>query len=171
MKALILVADGFDDLELFCPWYRLREECVEVTLASPGGKTVTGQHGYRVEVDMPIREANPAEYELLVVPGGTSPERLRLREEAVDVARTFMDDERRVAVLCRGPQLLISACALGGRQLTSAPEIRDDIRAAGGTYRDEAVILDGNLISCRGHADLPEFCRMLLAVLAPRMAR
>src|SRR5438477_11766694 len=60
MKALILVADGFEDLELFCPWYRLQEEGVEVTLASPTGHDVTGKHGYRVETDMPIREVNPA---------------------------------------------------------------------------------------------------------------
>src|SRR3954468_23907301 len=147
MKALILVADGFDDLQLFFPWYRLREEGVEVTLASPSGKPVTGAHDYRVEVDMPIREVNPAEYDLLFIPGGDSPGRLRLREEAVDVARTFMDEDRRVATTCHGPQLLLSAGALSGRHLTCAPEIRDDIRAAGGKYHDESVVVDGNLIS------------------------
>jgi protease I len=168
MKALILVADGFDDLQLFCPWYRLREENIEVTLASPGGKPVAGQHGYRIEVDMPIREVNPAEYELLLVPGGSSPERLRLREQAVDIARTFMDDDRRVAVLGHGPQLLISAGALSGRYLTSAQEIRDDVRAAGGLYRDEAVIVDGNLFSCRCHEDLGDFCRILVAAFTSR---
>ena len=68
MKALILVADGFDDLELFCPWYRMQEDGIAVTLASPGGKFVVGQHGYRVATDMPIREVNPAEYDLLVIP-------------------------------------------------------------------------------------------------------
>src|SRR5215813_7843576 len=115
MKALILVADGFDDLQLFCPWYRLQEEGLAVTLASPGGQAVTGQHGYRVEVDTPIHELNPSEYDLLLIPGGASPERLRLREEAVDVARTFMEEDRRVATLGHGPQLLISAGALSGR--------------------------------------------------------
>src|SRR5262249_39073678 len=68
MKALILVADGFDDLQLFCPWYRLQEEGLAVTLASPGGQAVTGQHGYRVEVDTPIHELNPSEYDLLLIP-------------------------------------------------------------------------------------------------------
>jgi protease I len=168
MKALILIADGFEDLELFYPWYRLQEEGIEVTIASPGGKPVTGLHGYRVEPDMPIRELNPSEYDLLLVPGGAAPERLRLREEAVDVARTFMDEDRRVATVCHGPQLLISAGALGGRSVTCAPAIRDDVRAAGASYRDEPVVLDGNLVTGRGTDDLAEFCRQLLAALRVR---
>src|SRR4051794_25186473 len=97
MKALILAADGFEDLQLFYPWYRLQEEGLQITLASPGGQTITGLHGYLIEPDMPIREVNPAEYDLLLIPGGNSPERLRLREEAVDIARTFMEEHRRVA--------------------------------------------------------------------------
>jgi protease I len=168
MNALILSADGFDDLELFYPWYRLQEEGLRVTLASPGGQTITGAHGYRIEADMPIRELNPAEYDLLVIPGGAAPERLRLREEAVDVARTFMEEDRRVAALCRGPQLLISAGALSARQVTCSPAIRDDVRAAGASYRDESVVVDGNLITCRGSDELPEFCRQLLACLGAR---
>ena len=101
MKALILAAEGFEDLELFGLWHRLREARVEVTLAGPTGHKLTGSHGYPLEPDMPIREINPNEYELLVIPGGASSERLRLREEAVDVARTFMEDDRRVQTRCR----------------------------------------------------------------------
>src|SRR5581483_2892016 len=93
MKALVLVAEGFEDLTLFLPWYRLREEGAEVCLASPQVRPVTGQHGYRVEPDAPIHEVNPAEYDLLVIPDGPAAERLRLREEAVDVARTFMQQD------------------------------------------------------------------------------
>jgi protease I len=168
VKALILIADGFDDLEMIYPWYRLREEGIEVTVAAPAGNIVTGQHGYKVEPDMPIRELNPGEYDLLLIPGGASPERLRLREEAVDVARTFMDEDRRVAVIGRAIQLLISASALSGRQATCAPALRDDLRAAGGTYRDDSVVMDGNLLTCRGGEALPGFCRKLLTVLGAR---
>ena len=168
MKALILVADGFEDLEMFYPWYRLREEQIDVTVAAPGGQVITGQHGYKVEPDTPIRELNPNEYNLLIIPGGASSERLRLREEAVDVARTFMDEDRRVAVTGRGIQLLISAGALSGRQATCAAALRDDLRAAGGTYRDEAVVSDGNLLTCRGGDALPGFIRQLLATLSAR---
>ncbi|MFO0809100.1 MAG: type 1 glutamine amidotransferase domain-containing protein [Gemmataceae bacterium] len=166
MKALVLIAEGFEDLELFCPWFRLREEGVEVTVASPGGKPVSGRHGYRIESDMPIREANPSEYDLLLLPGGSAPELLRLREEAVDVARTFADEGLRIAALGHAPQLLLSAGALGGRTLTCAAGIRDDVRAAGATYRDEAVVVDGNLLTGRGSDDLPEFNAQLVLFLS-----
>jgi protease I len=168
MKALILAAEGFEDLELFYPWFRLREEGLEVTVASPGGKTITGLHGYRVVADMPVREVNPSEYEFLVLPGGASPEKLRLREEAVGITRMFMDEDRPVVAIGRGAQLLISAGSLNGKMATSAPEIRDDLRAAGASYLDEAVVVDGNLLSCRGTHELPELCRQLISVLQAR---
>lgn len=168
MKALLLVADGFEDLSLFLPWYRLREDGVEVRLASPVMRALTGLHGYRVEPDAPIHEVNPSEYDLLVIPDGPAVERLRLREEAVDVARTFMQDgTMRVATIGHGPQLLISAMALDGRVITCDPGIRDDVRAAGAAYRDEAVVRDGALLSCRGIDDLPAFCRQLVRAAMP----
>jgi len=167
MKSLILVEDGFEDLTLFLPWYRLREEGVDVRLASPLMHALTGQHGYRVEPDAPIHEVNPAEYELLVIPDGPAVERLRVREEAVDVARTFMQDGgMRVAAIGHGAQLLISAMALDGRAVTCDPGIRDDVRAAGANYRDDAVVRDGNLLTGRGPDDLPEFCRQLVRMMA-----
>src|SRR5262249_44032218 len=97
MNALILAPHGLADLELVCSSYRLLEEGWRVTLATPSGQSVVGRHGYRADADTPLRELNPLEYDLLLVPGGDSPERLRLREEAVDVARTFMEEGRRVA--------------------------------------------------------------------------
>jgi protease I len=162
MKAVFLIADGFEDLELFYPWLRLREEHVEVTLTSPGGQAVRGRHGYVVEPDMPIRELNPAEYDLLVLPGGPAVEKLRLREEAVDVVRTFMEDQRRVVAVGHGAQLLISAGVLDGRRTTCSAGIRDDVRAAGGDYRDEAVVVDGPLVTVRGTDDLPELFGKLI---------
>jgi len=168
MKALILLADGFEDLQLFCPWYRLQEEGVRVTVASSSGHALVGLHGYRVEPDMPIHEVNPSEYDLLLVPGGASPEKLRQREGAVDLTRTFMDDGRVVAIIGHGAQLLISAGAVDGRSLTCASGIRDDVRFAGGIYREESVIVDGSLISSRNSEDLPQFCQQLIACLAAK---
>jgi protease I len=168
MKALMLLADGFEDVQFFCPFYRLQEEGVFVTVAGSSGQPLTGLHGYRVEPDMPIHELNPAEYDLLVIPGGQSPERLRQREVAVDVTRTFIEEGRIVAVIGHAAQLLISAGAADGRALTCAPGIRDDVRAAGGGYREDAVVVDGNVISSRGSDDLPRFCQQIVAALAAR---
>ena len=162
MTALILLADGFEDLTLYLPWYRLREEGVKVRLASPLMHAMTGQHGYRVEPDVRIHEVNPAEFDLLVIPDGPACEHLRLREAAVDVTRTFVEDARPVAAVGHGPQLLLSAGTLDGRTVTCSPGIRDDVRAAGAAYRDEAAVLDGNLLTGRGPDDLPAFCRQLV---------
>lgn len=164
MKALILIAEGFEDLSLFLPWYRLREERVEVVLASPLMHALAGQHGYRVEPDVRVHETNPAEFDLLIIPDGPAAEALRLREGAVDLARTFMQ-EGKVAAIGHGPQLLISAGALDNRTVTCSPGIRDDVRAAGATYRDEAAVVDGNLLTGRGPDDLPEFCRRMLTLI------
>jgi protease I len=169
MKVLILTADGFEDLELFCPFYRLREEGAAVVVATPSGARAEGRHGYVAAADLPIGEANPAEYDLLLLPGGEAPERLRLRDEAVDLVRTFIEADRPVAALGRGPQLLISAGVLAGRQVTCAPSIRDDVRAAGGNYRNLPLATDGNLITARGVDDLPPFCRQLVSALAVQM--
>ena len=168
MKALILVADGFEDLTLFLPWYRLREERVDVRLAGPMMHAVAGVHGYRVEPDARIHEVNPAEFDALIIPDGPAVERLRLREEAVDVTRTFVQDGgSRVAAIGHGAQLLISAGVLDNRTVTCDPGIRDDVRAAGANYPDQSVVRDGNLITARGPDDLPAFCRAFLAALSP----
>lgn len=165
MKALILVADGFEDLTLFLPWYRLREEEIEVTLACPFMHAVTGQHGYAVEPDVPIHEVNPAEYDLLLIPDGPAAERLRLREEAVDVARTFIENGMKVATIGHGAQLLISAGAIDGRRVTCAPGIRDDVRAAGAVYSDADTVTDGILLTGRGPDDLPAFVKAMMKLL------
>src|SRR5436305_6704227 len=121
MKALILVADGFEDLSLFLPWFRLSEEGADVVLASPLMHGLTGTHGYQVEPDFAIYDVNPADYDLLVIPDGPAAERLRLREEAVDIARTFVQEGRPVAAIGHGLQLRISPGALAGRAVTCSP--------------------------------------------------
>lgn len=170
MKALILADNGFEDLSLFLPWYRLREEGIEVTLACPFLHAVTGTHGYAVEPDAAIHEVNPADYDLLIIPHGPAVEKLRQREEAVDVTRTFVDGGMKVAAIGHGAQLLISAGTLDGRRVTCSPGIRDDVRAAGAVYSDEATVTDGNLLTGRGSDDLPAFAQSLIAFmgLAPK---
>jgi len=169
MKALFLIADGFEDVQFFCPYYRLREDGVHVTVAAAvDNQPVTGLHGYVVEPDMPVPELNPSEYDILVIPGGRAPEKLRLREEAVDVARTFAQEGAIVAAIGHGPQLLLSAGALDGKSVTCDPGIRDDIRCAAAAYRDEAVVVDGPMITARGNDELPAFCEQIVFALGAK---
>ena len=163
-KALIILADRFEELSLYLPWYRLREEGVEVTLASPLMHALTGLHGHQVEPDARIHEVTPTDFDLLVIPHGPAAEILRVREEALDVARTLAQ-EGRVASIGHGAQVLLSAGALDGRTVTASPAIRDDIRAAGAVYRDEAVVHDDNLLTARSVDDMPEFCARLIQFL------
>jgi protease I len=162
MKALLLLDDGYEDVTVHYLWYRLLEADWGVCLASPLMHSLTGEHGYRIEPDMTISEVNPTDYDLLLIPDGGCVERLRLREEAVDVTRTFVQDGALVAAVGHGPQLLISAGVLDGRRVTCAPGIRDDVRAAGADYRDEAIVVDGSLITCRHREALPLLMARLL---------
>lgn len=164
-KCLMLISDGFEDMEfLFCA-ERFREAGFHVVAASPMGLRCPGIHGYHIDPDMPILEINPFDYDWVVIPGGACSERLRLREEVLDIARTFMEDGRKVVSLGRGAQVLISAGALDGRRITCPQGIRDDVRAAGGIWRDEPAIMDGNLYSCRSWQDLHIFFQKLFALI------
>jgi len=172
MKALLLIDDGFEELSVYLPWYRLREEGVDVTLASPLLHAVVGQHGYTIEPDCALRAINPENYDVLLIPDGPATERLRLRHECVDLARSFNENGRVIASIGHGAQILISAGLLDGRTVTCSPAIRDDVRMAGAIYRDESTIVDGTLLTGRSVDDLPEFCRRLMAMLkAPTLVR
>jgi protease I len=170
MKALILIDDHFEELSLFLPKCRLEEEGVEVVLASPLMHTLTGQHGYAIEPEIAIHDLNVTDFSLLVIVDGPAVEKLRLREEAVDVARTFVQEGWPVAAIGHGLQLLISAGALDGKSVTCSPGIRDDVRAVGASYRDEAVISDGNLLTCRGCDDLAELNKAIMKLLKAQLA-
>jgi protease I len=165
MKALILTASGVEDVEFFYPYYRLREEGIEVDVASPDGEEIEGQHGYSFEPGLSFAGANAEDYELLVLPGGRGPEKVRLRPEAVAITKKMFATDKTVAALCHGPQVLISADVVRGRRATCWPALRDDLKAAGARYLDQEVVVDGNLITSRKPEDLPAFCREIFAAL------
>lgn len=164
-KVAVIVADGFEDSEATSPIQALQEAGADVTVLGLKTGTVTGKKGATVEATDTIASADPAAYDLLVIPGGGSPENLRIEDEAVDFARRFADSGKPIGAICHGPQLLISADALKGRTLTAVSKIRDDIRNAGATYVDEEVHVDGNIISSRIPDDLPAFNRAIIAAL------
>jgi len=165
MKVLFLSADEFEDLELIYPFHRLKEENHEVYVASFERGRITGKHGYSVNADLAFDEADPDEFDALVLPGGKAPERVRLDEKAVAIAKKMFEDGKPVASICHGPQILISAGVLRGRRGTSVITIRDDVRNAGAEWVDAEVVVDGNWVSSRHpgdlHAWMREFVRLL----------
>ncbi len=165
MRALILVADGFEDSEFFYPYYRLQEEGIEVEVAGPEVGTVTGKHGYAFETNLSLPALLTDGYDLLILPGGKAPETVRLYPAAVDVTREMVAHGKLVAAICHGGQILISADVLRGRKATCYKGIRDDLKAAGADYVDEEVVVDGNLITSRCPSDLPAFCREIFTLV------
>ncbi len=165
MKALIISANNFEDTEVLYPYYRIKEEGWNVDVAAPEGDRITGKHGLFVSVDKSLYDVNPNEYDMLVIPGGRAPEEVRLNKDALRIVKSFFEDDKYVAALCHGPQVLISAGEMNGRSATCWPGIKDDIIAAGGKYRDAEVVVDGNLITSRKPDDLPAFMREVVSVI------
>jgi len=165
MKVLVLTENDFEDLELFYPLYRLREEGYVVDVASSSLNVRVGKKGYQIKPDLKYEDVRAEDYAALVIPGGKAPERIRINEKAVEIVRRFLELGKPVAAICHGPQLLISARAVKDRRMTSWIGIRDDLIAAGAEYVDAEVVVDGNIITSRMPNDLPAFCRELIKML------
>lgn len=165
MKVLFLSANEFEDVELIYPLHRIKEEGHEVYIASFERGKITGKHGYTVEVQLAFDEVDPDEFDALVLPGGRAPERVRLNEKAVSIAKKMFEDGKPVATICHGPQILISAGVLKGRKGTSYAGIRDDMRNAGVEWVDEPVVVDGNWVSSRHPGDLYAWMREFVKLL------
>jgi protease I len=165
MKALILSADNFEDSELLVPLYRLREAGFEVDIASDKRDNLRGKHGYEVQVNKLISEVAAADYKLLLLPGGRAPAAIRNIPAVQEIARTFMNENKPIAAICHGPQILISAGVLRGRKATCYKEVMTELREAGAQYEDSEVVVDGNLVTSREPKDLPAFNRELMRLI------
>jgi protease I len=156
----MVLAKNFEDVEATDPKEYLEERGVEVEVIGVERGPIEGKKGAVLHADRTFAELTPEEekgYAALIIPGGGSPENLRIDDAALAFTRRFVQSGRPVASICHGPQLLISAKVLNGRRLTSVNKIRDDVINAGGLYVDEPVVVDGNLISSRVPSDLPAF--------------
>jgi protease I len=156
-KVVMVLANNFEDAEAIDPKVHLEGLGAEVVTVGPQRGQVQGKKGGVLEVEKTFAEVTPEEFDLLVIPGGGAPENLRIVDEAVDFTRRFVESGKPVGAICHGAQLLISAKVLDGRTLTSVNKIRDDVKNAGGKYVDEALVVDGNLITSRVPGDLPVF--------------
>lgn len=164
----MVLAKNFEDVEATSPKEHLEALGHTVTVIGVDGSPIAGKKGATLAPDLTLSELTPeieASFDALVVPGGGSPENLRIVDEAVDFTRRFVESGKPVASICHGPQLLISADVLRGRTVTAVNKIRDDIKNAGGNYVDEEVVVDGNLISSRVPGDLPAFNEAVASAL------
>lgn len=165
-KILILVEDLYEDLEFWYPKIRLEEEEAIVTVAAPEKKTYRGKQGMSVVPDILVSDVDSPRYDALVIPGGYAPDRLRRSKQVLELVRAFDAAKKVIATICHGGWVLISAKIVKGRHMTGFFAIKDDLENAGVLYHDEPVVIDGNLISSRSPADLPQFCRAIIKALS-----
>jgi protease I len=165
MKGLIITADLAEDRELFYPYYRLQEEGLEVDVASFAPGTITGKRSIEMSANIGLRDVRPEDYDVLILPGGKAPARLRHDSEVMRIVRELAAAEKPIGAICHGPQILLSAGLLKGKRATCAPSMKHELAEFGAHYVDEEVVVDGNIITSRLPGDLPAFGRELMKQL------
>lgn len=169
--AFLVAPEGIEQVELTGPWQAVEDAGGRAVLLSTQDGTVQAFHhldkGDTFPVDVVVGDADVADYDALVLPGGVAnPDNLRTDEDAVAFVREFVASGKPVAAICHAPWTLVEAGVVEGRTLTSWPSLQTDLRNAGATWKDEEVVVDGNLVTSRKPDDLPAFNRELLAALA-----
>lgn len=164
-RIAILVAEGVEDLEFFVPFMRLQEEGAEVIAAGLDLETVRGKNGLEITATTRIDALRSADLFALVIPGGWAPDKLRRHAAVTDLVRGMDAAGKTIGIICHGGLVAISAGIVKGRRATGSLGIRDDLVNAGASWVDEPAFRDGNLVWGRIVADIPPFCRELVAAL------
>jgi protease I len=161
-RIAILVENGFEQVELTRPKQALEEAGAQTDIISPSGGKVKGwnftQWGDEFQVDVPLGNAKPNNYDALLLPGGVmNPDKLRINRQALEFVKTFFDTGKPVAAICHGPWTLIDAGVVKGRKLTSYESIQTDLKNAGAQWVDQEVVVDNGLVTSRKPEDIPAF--------------
>ena len=169
-RVMILATDGFEQSELEKPRENLQQAGFDTVVVAPHDGQIKGwQHtdwGTPVDVDLTLDEAEEADFDALLLPGGQiNPDKLRMEEKAVQLVREFCDAGKPVAAICHGPWLLAEADVIEGKTVTSWPSIRTDLSNAGANVVDQEVAQDGKLITSRKPDDIPAFSEALIKAL------
>lgn len=170
-KIAILVTNGYEQSELEGPREALKNAGAEIHIISPEPNFIQpwdkDKLGEAIAVDVQLTNADPDDYDALLLPGGVmNPDKLRVDPAAVDFVQAFFEDGKPVAAICHGPQLLIEAEVVRGRKLTSYPSIKTDLINAGAEWVDEAVVIDRGLVTSRKPDDIPAFNEKMIEEFA-----
>ena len=175
LKVAILATDGFEQVELTSPRKSLEEAGASTSIVSPKKDKIRGwklkEWGDQLEVDLPLEEARPEQFDALLLPGGVmNPDHLRMDQQAVRFVEAFFDANKPVAAICHGPWTIIEAGAARGRRIASWPSLKTDLRNAGAEWVDEEVVVDGKLVSSRKPDDIPAFNREMIRIFGDEKA-
>ena len=171
LRVAILATDGVEESELAQPREILEENGAQTVLIAPRAGSIQAMSHHeksrQFEVDLPLDQARPEEFDAVLLPGGAlNADALRAEPKAKEFVQRMDEAGRPIAVICHGPWLLVSAELVGGRTLTSYHTIQDDIKNAGGNWVDTEVVRDGNWVSSRQPSDLPAFNREMVELFA-----
>jgi protease I len=174
-RIAILVEDGFEEEELTRPRQALQAAGAATDIVSPAGETVRswvhGRWGEEFDVDIPVTEADPDDYDALLLPGGVmNPDKLRRNADVLRFVRRLAADGKPIAAICHGPWTLIDAGLVAGRRLTSYHSIQMDLKNAGAGWEDTAVVVDAGMVTSRNPGDIPAFNEAMIAVFAGEKA-
>ena len=170
-RVAILVAEGFEQVEMTGPRKALEEAGAQTKIVSPAKGEVQGWNHFtqadRFSVDVPLEQANANDFDALMLPGGVAnPDQLRMNPKAVQFARSFFEQGKPIGVICHGPWTLIEAGVVEGRTITSWPSLKTDLENAGAKWVDQEVVVDRGLVSSRNPKDIPAFNRKIVEEFA-----
>lgn len=170
-RVAILATNGFEQSELEVPLKKLQGAGALVHIVSLEAGEITGwdqkDWGRSVRVDRTLADANAADYDALVLPGGQiNPDLLRVEKDAVAFVKAFWDAKKPIGAICHAPWLLVEAGIVRDRKVTSYPSIKTDVINAGGRWEDSEVVTDQGLVTSRKPDDLPAFCAKLIEEIA-----
>jgi len=166
-RIAILAENMYQEMELWVPYYRMKEEGADVKVVGAGGaKSYASKHGYPVNVDVQAETVKAVEFDAVIVPGGYAPDVMRRHDAMVGLVRDAAQQGKVVAAICHAGWMLCSAGIIKGKKVTSFSSIKDDMVNAGGQWSDSEVVVDGNLVTSRKPDDLPAFCREIVKALS-----
>ena len=175
VRVAILATDGVEKVELTLPRLSLEEAGADTVLVGPRAQIQSMKHDERDErfaVDMALKDANPEEFDAVLLPGGAlNADKLRMETAARDIVQQMDAVGKPIAAICHAPWLLVSAKLVKGRRLTSYYTLQDDIRCAGGEWEDAEVVVDRNWVTSRKPDDIPAFNREMRTLFATTRAR
>jgi len=166
-RVAIIIANEFDEQEFRQPYNQLKQEGAEITVVGvEAGQLLIGHHRQEeVMTDEGFDNVSPDEFDALIIPGGYSPDKLRLSQKAVDFVRGMYEQGKLIAAICHAPSLLISAGIVSGKTMTSWPSVMIDLKNAGANVVDREVVIDGNIVTSRSVTDLPLFMQTIINIL------
>lgn len=175
-RVAILTDNGFEEIELTSPKQALEEAGARVDIVSMQEKVVKAWNHDHWSMELPVnvqlKDASPEDYDALLIPGGVmNPDQMRAHTEYVEFAQHFLETGKPLASICHGPQLLIETGMLGGRELTSYPSIKTDLKNAGALWEDKEVVVDNGLVTSRSPKDLQAFNAKMLEEFAEGIHR